>query len=101
MRKNKNCKSTLEAIGNVERERRRKKVETSAVCFASRKGRCSILKVSKCDGLSCGFYKTEEQYREGRKKAFERIRTLDKSFQMNISETYYKGKKLWLKGGEK
>lgn len=84
------------AIGKVQKELKNEKVITD--CFASRKGKCSVLNISKCKGLSCGFYKTEVQVREGKIKAFERIKTLDKPLQMHISETYYGRKMPWMKG---
>lgn len=61
-------------------------------CFALRKGRCTVLNVKKCGGLSCSFYKTEAQYNEDRQKAFKKIGSLDEVTQRHISETYYGGK---------
>lgn len=103
MGENKNIKSSYadltseEAIGNVERERRKQKKKTSMGCFASRKGKCSVLNVSKCDGSSCGFYKTEEQIQQERNLTFKRIKSLDKGAQMHIAESYYGNKMPWLK----
>lgn len=87
-----------EAIGNVERQRRKQKGKTSTGCFASRKGKCSVLNVSKCEGSSCGFYKTEEQIQQERKLTFKRIKSLDRGTQMHIAESYYGNKMPWLKG---
>jgi hypothetical protein len=61
-------------------------------CFALRKGRCTALNVKKCEGSSCSFYKTEEQYKEGREKAIKRINSLDQVTKGHILETYYGGK---------
>lgn len=90
--------TAAEAIGNVERQRRKQKGETSTGCFASRKGKCSVLNVSKCEGLKCGFYKTEAQITEERGKTFKRIKSLEKEEQLEISEKYYGNKMPWLKG---
>lgn len=87
-----------EAIGNVQRELKREKKKAITSCFASRKGKCSVLNVSKCDGSSCGFYKTEEQIQQERKLTFKRIKSLDKGTQMHIAESYYGNKMPWLKG---
>jgi|GEM_PF-1645835 hypothetical protein len=84
-----------EAIGNVQRELKKKKAINS--CFASRKGKCSVLNVSKCDVSSCVFYKTEQQIQQERKLTFERIKSLDKGTQMHIAESYYGNKMPWLK----
>ena len=62
-------------------------------CFAYKNnGRCKALKLKKCEGTDCGFYKTEEQLNSERKKVIKRIKSLDKEHQKHIIDTYYKGK---------
>lgn len=61
-------------------------------CFAYKNKRCKILKLRKCKGTDCGFYKTEEEFKLGQKKALERILSLDKEKRDYIIETYYGGK---------
>lgn len=61
-------------------------------CFALRKGRCTALNVKKCEGSSCSFYKTEQQFNADREKSIKRIGSLDQVTQSHISETYYGGK---------
>ena len=60
-------------------------------CFAydKRKG-CTALKVTNCNG--CRFYKTKGEAEEGRLKAINRIKTLDKEKRVHINETYYDSK---------
>ena len=58
-------------------------------CFAHDKKRCRILKIKECDG--CSFYKTIEEVKEGRKKAIERIMSLDKVTRESIIRLYYDG----------
>jgi hypothetical protein len=60
-------------------------------CFAYRKGRCKILAIEKCQGASCSFLKTEAEAAKGRKKALNRILSLDKETQEWIINKYYKG----------
>lgn len=83
--------TAAEAIGNVMKEFKRKNSD----CFALRKCRCSTLNVKKCDGKSCGFYKTPKQIEEEKKMCFERIRSLDKEEQFKIAEKYYGNKMPW------
>ena len=61
--------------------------ECFAYCFSS----CKILKVKKCEG--CGFYKTEEQFKNDRLKANDRIRSLDGDYMSYIMAKYYSGKR--------
>ena len=42
-------------------------------CFAYRNGKCKALKVKKCEGDSCPFFKTKVQADEDQKKVFRRI----------------------------
>lgn len=83
--------TAAEAIGNVERE------GSQIGCFALRKSRCSVLNIEKCKGMKCSFYKTEEQIQQERKIAFKRIKSLDKSTQIHIAESYYGNKMPWIK----
>ncbi len=89
--------TAAKAVGNVERERRKQKRKTSASCFALKKGKCSVLNVKKCDELSCSFYKTKQQLQQEKHLTFKRIKTLDKSTQLHIAESYYDNKMPWLK----
>ncbi|NLK27780.1 MAG: hypothetical protein GX306_05495 [Clostridiales bacterium] len=68
-------------------------------CFAYRKGRCKILAIEKCQGASCSFLKTEAEAAEGRKKALNRILSLDKETQEWIINKYYKGNMSLLEEG--
>lgn len=86
-----------EAIGNVEKERRRQRKRSHIGCFALRNSRCSVLNIEKCKGIKCSFYKTEEQIQQERKIAFKRMKSLDKSTQLHIAESYYGNKMPWLK----
>jgi hypothetical protein len=61
-------------------------------CFAYKNKRCTILKSNKCEGTECGFYKTQEEFKLGQKKALERILSLNKDKRDYIIETYYGGK---------
>lgn len=88
-----------EAIDKVEKGRKKQKMKTSASCFASRRGKCSVLNVNKCGGSSCVFYKTQAQIGEARAEAYKRIKSLDKATQPYIFGTYYGGKMPCLKGG--
>lgn len=59
-------------------------------CFAYKNRECIALKETKCK--DCNFYKTKKEVEEGRKKAIERIKSLDKETRERINETYYDGK---------
>ncbi|SHJ77575.1 hypothetical protein [Paramaledivibacter caminithermalis] len=61
-------------------------------CFAYKNKKCTILKLNKCEGIDCGFFKTKEEFKLGQKKAIERILSLDKDKRDYIIETYYGGK---------
>ena len=61
-------------------------------CFAYKNGRCKALKVKKCEGTSCGFFKTKAQMLEDQERVFKRIKSLDAPSRINIMELYYKGK---------
>ncbi len=54
-------------------------------CFADL-GSCKILKIKKCKG--CNFYKTHEEARISRKKAKDRLKSLDKPTRLHIAEKY-------------
>lgn len=60
-------------------------------CFAYRKGGCRILKINKCQGESCSFFKTKNQIEEDQKKVFKRIKSLDSFTQRHIIDLYYRG----------
>jgi len=60
-------------------------------CFAYRNGKCKALKVRKCDGESCPFFKTKAQADEDQKKVFSRISSLDSATKRNIMDLYYGG----------
>ncbi len=61
-------------------------------CFAYKNARCKALKVKKCEGTSCGFFKTKAQIAEDQERVFKRIKSLDPATQRNIIEVYYGGK---------
>jgi hypothetical protein len=61
-------------------------------CFAYNKGKCNVLKVKKCEGEGCPFFKTREQLEEDRKKVLRRINSLEPAVKRNIIELYYNGK---------
>ena len=61
-------------------------------CFAYNKGKCNVLKVKKCEGEGCPFFKTREQLEEDRKKVLRRINSLEPTVKRNIIELYYNGK---------
>ena len=61
-------------------------------CFAYRNGKCKVLKVKKCEGESCSFFKTKDQVDEDQKKVFRRINSLDSAAKKNIMDLYYGGK---------
>jgi hypothetical protein len=61
-------------------------------CFANRNGKCKALKVNKCEGESCSFFKTKAQADEDQKKVFRRINSLDPATRRNIMDLYYGGK---------
>jgi len=61
-------------------------------CFAYRNEKCKALKIKKCEGDSCPFFKTKAQADEDQKKVFRRINSLDPATRRNIMELYYGGK---------
>lgn len=61
-------------------------------CFAYKNGKCNILRINKCEGSGCGFYKTSEQLEKDRQQAFLRIQSLDEATRRDINETYFSGK---------
>jgi hypothetical protein len=61
-------------------------------CFGYRKGKCGVLKVKKCEGNGCSFFKTKAQTIEDQKKVFRRIKSLDPATKKNIMDLYYGGK---------
>lgn len=87
--------TAAKTVWNGIKEFKKKKVINS--CFALRKGKCSVLNVKKCDELSCCFYKTKQQLQQEKQLTFKRIKTLDKSTQLHIAESYYGNKMPWLK----
>ena len=64
-------------------------------CFALRDGRCKALVVRKCQGATCPFFKTEEQYAADQQRALERFQSLESGWR-----TYLKGKYGATAGGE-
>lgn len=61
-------------------------------CFAYKNGKCKALRVKKCEGESCCFFKTKTQAEEDQKKVFRRINSLDPATKRNIMDLYYGGK---------
>lgn len=64
-----------------------KKTGKQAPCFALVRGKCSALTVTDCQG--CGFYKTRQDARRGRKKALLRIQSLDEDVKDHIIDKYF------------
>lgn len=61
-------------------------------CFAYKNRKCSVLRINKCEGHGCGFYKTNEQLQMERQKSLQRIQSLGEPAIKNINETYFNGK---------
>lgn len=69
-------------------------------CFALNKNNyCQVLSIVKCPCSSCSFFKTPEQAAESRRKANDRLASLDQVYQKHIADTYYHGRIPWLEGG--
>lgn len=68
-------------------------------CFAQEGDGCKVLTVKKCKGYECSFFKTPEDAEASRKKANQRLASLDAETQAHIADTYYGGKKPWLNAG--
>jgi hypothetical protein len=66
-------------------------------CFAEIvTGKCVILTCRKCQGHEkCSMYKTKEQAKADRQKAFERIASLPLEQQHGIADAYYGGIMPW------
>jgi hypothetical protein len=66
-------------------------------CFAETEtGACLILTCRKCQGHEkCSMYKTKEQAKADRQKAFERIASLPIEQQNSIAGVYYSGRMPW------
>ena len=60
-------------------------------CFAYDKGNCNILTIGRCQ-TPCNFQKTQEEVREGERKAHDRLRTLDGATRLAIAGAYFKGR---------
>lgn len=58
-------------------------------CFAYKPRSCVALNKKNCKG--CRFYKTKEEVKAGRKKAMERISTLNPETQEWIDRAYFGG----------
>ena len=57
-------------------------------CVFNKGEECDALREKKCAG--CSFYKTSEELKEGRAKAFERIEKLPLAERVVIHRKYYK-----------
>ena len=57
-------------------------------CFAYKNGKCKILRVSKCEGTDCSFFKTLPELQMDRQKAFEHIQALDVNIRNEIIDLY-------------
>lgn len=55
-------------------------------CFAEIGDKCKALNIKKCK--RCHFYKTSEEARISRKKAKDRLKTLDKYTKVSIATKY-------------
>jgi len=65
-------------------------------CFAVRSGnRCAVLKVNKCEGVTCPFYKTALEAGKSAAHAHELLRRLSPCDQMDIADKYYSGRCRW------
>ena len=60
-------------------------------CFAYHRGNCKILTIGKCQ-TPCNFQKTQDEVREGERKAHDRLRTLDGATRLAIAGAYFKGR---------
>ena len=71
-------------------------------CFAHdpKKG-CRILKDTPSCGQSCPFRKSATEVKAGRQAAYRRLASLPEEYQRYIADTYYKGKRPWLKTNRK
>jgi hypothetical protein len=67
-------------------------------CFAARGDYCIALKVGKCHGPKCSFYRTPEAAKASIRKAYARIAELDYTMQEYISIKYYLGMMPWTRG---
>ncbi len=72
---------------------------TEEACFAYKNGKCKALKVKRCTGEGCGFFKTAAQLAEEQQKVLEHIRSLDKETKEHIIHLYYGGKMSVLEEG--
>lgn len=61
-------------------------------CFAYKNGKCKILRINKCEGVGCSFFKTSDQLEKERQQAVFCIRSLDEATRRGINETYFSGK---------
>jgi len=61
-------------------------------CFAYKNRRCKALKIQKCEGTGCGFFKTKSQVEEDQRRVFKRIKSLDEVSRRHIMDLYYGGK---------
>ena len=53
-------------------------------CFAYRNGNCKALKVRRCQGEGCPFFKTNARAAEEQKKVFARIRLMDPASRLSL-----------------
>jgi hypothetical protein len=63
-------------------------------CFAYKYRKCTALRVSKCEGESCSFYKSKLYYKIDRENAVKRIQSLPEKIKRKISDKYFDGKKI-------
>ena len=64
-----------------------KKTSKPEPCFAMVDKKCSALTVTDCQ--DCGFYKTREEVKRGRKMALLRILTLEEDIKDYIIDKYF------------
>lgn len=65
-------------------------------CFALKPNGCSALVIVACPA-KCRFYKSREQREADRQKAYEHMNSLPEDQQLMIADTYYKGKRPWIR----
>lgn len=66
-----------------------------APCFADKDGACGALDTANCDG--CAFYKTSKQRAKSASESGAKLRALPMERQLYIAQTYYRGKRPWVK----
>ncbi|EQB87231.1 hypothetical protein J2Z44_003525 [Clostridium punense] len=64
-------------------------------CALSERGKCTRLKLFKCEGEQCPFRRSKKEDEDSLLKAYKRLLALDKSVQMYIAHKYYDSAMPW------